>query len=466
MTASSGEWTEAEVEPVPGLPRTTGTESEAGGPTGYADRPIVRPEDDRLGRGPVVGALEHLLAEPDEHGGLTLAILGEPGTGKSSVMHMLRQRLAGQAATLWLDAWQHARPGLPLWQKLLMVLVEELGAHGLAMVTQTEYSKATFRREIEELAACLMRSGHPGQSGGAGGASLDAIELALTMSGLMGERWNPAELIQRLSSKEVREVGALLDYRRSARRREEFLALDELRLRLHNLLSEQLSARGRRLYVFVDHLDRCLPEEALAAFEALRLLCELPGMALVLAFDPRPLERAGRTRLGEDSPEEVPPSPASLLERLVDVPFRLPPLNGGQIEALVQHWCAARGAHAVGRTAPLIAAGASSNPRRIKRVLVGLRLLEQFGLDRELPFLAKLLVLKASHPDEFHLVRAEPVRLRERERQAKEAGAPVRGRFPIDGRHRCTAMLALEPWFEPLSDQELGELVALSDGVL
>jgi predicted KAP-like P-loop ATPase len=47
-----------------------------------------------------------------------------------------------------------------------------------------------------------------------------------------------------------------------------------------------LDEKGRgRLIVFVDDLDRCLPEKALEVLEAIKLFLEVPGVIFILGMD-------------------------------------------------------------------------------------------------------------------------------------------------------------------------------------
>ena len=43
--------------------------------------------------------------------------------------------------------------------------------------------------------------------------------------------------------------------------------------------------KSGRLIVFVDDLDRCLPEKAIEVLEAIKLFLEVPGVVFVLGMD-------------------------------------------------------------------------------------------------------------------------------------------------------------------------------------
>ncbi len=83
-----------------------------------------------------------------------------------------------------------------------------------------------------------------------------------------------------------------------------------------------------KLIVVVDDLDRCLPKTAIETLEAIRLFLFVPGAAFVIAADEGMIEYAVRAHF-PDLPLSSGPSTyaRNYLEKLIQVPFRLPPLG-------------------------------------------------------------------------------------------------------------------------------------------
>jgi len=75
----------------------------------------------------------------------------------------------------------------------------------------------------------------------------------------------------------------------------------------------------RRLVVFVDDLDRCLPEKAIQVLEALKLFLDVKGCIFVLGLDPEAIESAVRTRYQEEI------KPREYLEKIIQVPLSCRP---------------------------------------------------------------------------------------------------------------------------------------------
>ena len=83
-----------------------------------------------------------------------------------------------------------------------------------------------------------------------------------------------------------------------------------------------------RLVVLVDDLDRCLPETAIGTLEAIRLFLFVPRAAFVIAADEGMIEYCVRQHF-PDLPTATGPATyaRNYLEKLIQVPFRLPSLG-------------------------------------------------------------------------------------------------------------------------------------------
>jgi hypothetical protein len=430
----------------------------------FADRPVMRLSDDRLGRAPLVEALSEALQEPEPDGSLIAAVLGEAGSGKSSVLHMLRGTLTERAPTVWLDAWEHGFQSEAPWHKLLLTLTEALAneSYGLPAIVDTEYRRAMVRRELEDLSTQLYRGAQAWAVRGM--ARPQAIELTLGVLGpKAGEKVNVADLIKRLTGKEGGDLQNALERRQLASYRDEMTALDVYRSRLRELMVQEIGLGAQRLYVFIDHLDRCGSERAVRTIEALRLYLDLPGSAFVLALDPGLIDPAA----GE-APEEGGSgglAPDGLLDKIIELAVALPPPAQAQIATFVADCCEEQARPEIAAAAPIIAAAGLANPRRIKRLLTALHLLARQGFAERIGFLAKLLALKAGIPGDFRSVAAVPGRIKQLEAAAREGAAARPDERTTDPRRRLVAMLALEPAFAPLADAEIAALVALCETV-
>jgi len=198
------------------------------------------------------------------------------------------------------------------------------------------------------------------------------------------------------------------------------------------------------LVVFIDDLDRCLPDTVIETLEAIKLFLFVPGTAFVLGADEQLVQYAVRQRFPElpGTEREV---GRDYLEKLVQVPIRIPPLSGAEIESYMNLLFAERrldtaeyqgicGALAdyreddvntlafdinrarvllaktgipadlqsdldlTAQIAPVLTPGLNGNPRRTKRflntLLLRLSMGEARGLRLERRILAKLMLLE------------------------------------------------------------------------
>ena len=396
----------------------------------YGDRPVASLERDAFGRGPLVAALRQVLLAPSSGGGLVIGLFGEAGSGRTSVLQMLRGQIGDQTPTVWIDAWQHAHPRGPLWCKLLFMLVDALGddTAGLPAVADTEFRKAMVRRELAELASCLWRAQRGFQP------QADSADA-------------PREGIRRSAGRDADTAG------QQQRFQDAILALAAFRWRLTNLIAHEMEGIAEGLTVFVDHLDRCAPVEATQALEMMRSCLDVPATYLVVALGPSPAEALGA---GAGAP--------ALIDKVVELGVRLPPPSRQQIEDFAAATAATLGLDGDALRG-IVAAGAPANPRRVRRLLTGLALLQQLDAGERLPHLAKLMTLRAGFAKEFRALQAAVGQLKELERAARHrAPGDPQPATPTD--RRLQELLVVDPPFATLSDDELGELLRMIEVVV
>lgn len=86
--------------------------------------------------------------------------------------------------------------------------------------------------------------------------------------------------------------------------------------------------------VFVDDLDRCLPEKAVQTLELIKTMFNIESFAFVLALDDEVIERGIGHRYKEyklqDKKPEMPITGFEYLEKIVHLPFKLPALSQAQ----------------------------------------------------------------------------------------------------------------------------------------
>jgi predicted KAP-like P-loop ATPase len=95
--------------------------------------------------------------------------------------------------------------------------------------------------------------------------------------------------------------------------------------------ADVLKEMGVTLVVFVDDLDRCLPETAISTLEAMRLFLFLPNTAFVIAADENMIRFAVRAHFKSATLDEE--LVTNYFDKLIQVPLRVPPLGTQEVRA-------------------------------------------------------------------------------------------------------------------------------------
>jgi formylglycine-generating enzyme required for sulfatase activity len=221
-------------------------------------------------------------------------------------------------------------------------------------------------------------------------------------------------------------------------RREQLRSLEQFEGQFRALLDQYVVRHEGRLIVFVDDLDRCLPEKTIEILEAIKLFLDVPGCIFLLGIDHEAVQEAVQTRYqGEVKGRQY-------LEKIIQLPFLLPPIDAADMRDFVGHLVPHFPDY---RCADVFALGLAPNPRQVKRT-VNVFLLVWKLARQKLPEaiqpvrLAKVVVIQHSHPDLYRLLREVPRYLRELEayfqaeqERTMERAAPVM-KAAVEGEER------------------------------
>jgi hypothetical protein len=212
----------------------------------------------------------------------------------------------------------------------------------------------------------------------------------------------------------------------------------------------------------------------------------------VLGMDRHVVEQGIRVRYKEFELADGlvgPVDPRQYLDKIIQIPFRLPPLDTKRMTNFIENWCQRHQGTGdercpeleyVRACKSLIATGVAANPRSVKRTVSVLRLILKLrgvsdpdGLDDQereeiaefARRLAKLVVLQTSYDDLYSEVVKRPKVLQNIEDQARERhrATSTKDWFERENGERMKAMFALEPRFEPLNEDQLRQLVYVAE---
>jgi hypothetical protein len=113
-------------------------------------------------------------------------------------------------------------------------------------------------------------------------------------------------------------------------------------------LNEGEVSEKLNLLFLIDDLDRCLPEKAVEMLESIKLFLDVPGCAFAIALDDEVVERGIQHRYrdyifeqhrngnGNNGDHAPPITGAEYLEKIIQLPFRLPLPTKPQLKALLK----------------------------------------------------------------------------------------------------------------------------------
>lgn len=321
---------------------------------GQKDSPITRYEEEYLGLGDYVEALSDFILECDTP--LTISIQGDWGTGKTSMMNLVRERLEKgegdkKVATFWFNTWQFSQFSMQddVAISLLSNLLDELSSD-----SNTKKFLQILPRKAIGYFSQTMRAAVDITVGGGGDGVKEALEKFAENA--LGSDSDPAKQIIKI--------------------KEAF----------KNAVAKQLVEKNaRRLIVFVDDLDRLAPEKAVELLEVIKLFLDVEKCVFVLAVDYNVVSQGLEKKFGS-SINNV--KGKSFFDKIIQLPFNLPVSQYKTRDYLQQlfeqNTDISKGKQDLGLYEHLTKFSIGNNPRTLKRLFNNLQLLEMVAKKREI----------------------------------------------------------------------------------
>jgi len=279
------------------------------------------------------------LAYDDDLSPLTIGVFGDWGVGKSSVLRMVEKACEGDEETLCLTFNGWLFQGYDDAKSVLMeVIVRELsekrGSEDTAKVMANKLLKKVDWFRLTRRAAGLA------VTAGLFGMPLDVDGVLERLQRALQDAFSKKNEMKQEDVVEAFDAAKELLNRGSGAETTAVTAVHEFRQSFQELLT---ICKVKRLIILVDDLDRCLPYTAIEVLEAIRLFLFVPGTTFIIAADENMIAYAVRKHF-PDLPVtgKALDYPRSYLEKLIQVPFRIPNLNFREVQnyialLLLQH---------------------------------------------------------------------------------------------------------------------------------
>ncbi len=375
---------------------------------------------------PYTQTLLDIIRDPNTQGPLVIGLFGTWGSGKTSLMQFVRDDLSRDVRRrfrlAWFDAWKYEKEDA-LWRALLLRVVDNLrdrddkGADVTLEPLKSDIARLEQRLyrdvEWEEKGGLTVDLPKLGKAAAAG-----AIKLSFAM--LPGFATEVVKAAQAALGKAegTDEFLAAFDRNVIEHHQAQLRSIEQFQREFEKVVAERIVAQGERLVVFVDDLDRCLPEKAIEVLEAIKLFLDVKGCIFLLGLDEEVVTRGIKVKYRDfavtepGSENRIPIDGAAYLEKIIQLPFRLPRIEPDRMKPFIIQ--AAPSLEA--RCADVFAVGLQTNPRKVKRAVNVFLFLDKLAQARRLAIqpvrLAKVVVIYHSHQLLYKQLSDNPAHLR------------------------------------------------------
>ena len=259
---------------------------------------------------------------------LTIGVFGDWGSGKSSIMKILEQKLEDdeKVLTIYFNSWlfeSYQDAKISLLENILLELSknETLGETAkkkiLSLISRVDYMKLAkdgikkYGKNVVDIIA----------TGGVG----SVIEAGFSM--LKKEK---------IDELETADLSKLNEYIKDEQKNTSKNTIKTFRKDFEELIN---LTDYESVVIFIDDLDRCMPERVIETLEAIKLFLSVPNTAFVIGADERIIKHSISMHLKlhtlnsdsdylQDSKQIV----TDYIEKLIQIPYRLPKLSLSEIE--------------------------------------------------------------------------------------------------------------------------------------
>lgn len=251
---------------------------------GFTDKPVNTLGDDIFGITQYISGLNEFILECDTP--MTIAIQGDWGSGKTSMMNMIREQLGNRVVTSWFNTWQYSQfnMGDSLAVSFLSRLISDLD-------TEQGQKNEKMKKVLKAISGFVKNTGVIMIDTLVGGKAAETVENGLQAASEQGE----------------------LDMSQ---------AISELKTQFQAAVNAKIAQSGKdRLVIFIDDLDRLQPGKAVELLEVLKLFLDCDGCVFVLAIDYAVVSQGVKQKYGELLGEE---KGRSFFDKIIQVPFKMP----------------------------------------------------------------------------------------------------------------------------------------------
>lgn len=297
---------------------------------GNTDKPVEKIENDAFGISRYINGLCTFILHCETP--MTISIQGDWGSGKTSMMNMVRSKIENSVHTIWFNTWQFSQfqqdnLAISMLGSLLSELNSDENKIKKLMGSLGSVSKTALKIMVDNTA---------------GGVAADKL------SEIIGTR-------EIDSAKEIKKIKS------------------EFQEAINKTLDNQ---HKEKAVIFIDDLDRLQPAKAVELLEVLKVFLDCEKCVFVLAVDYSVVTQGIKQKFGDSVDEE---KGKSFFDKIIQLPFKMPVAQydiSNYISDALKAMGFADDEKSVRQYVGLIEASIGCNPRSIKRLFNTYRLLD------------------------------------------------------------------------------------------
>jgi predicted KAP-like P-loop ATPase len=287
--------------------------------------PDVDTETDYLNFSEVAGLAADLICQPQMLP-LSLGVFGGWGAGKSSMLRLIEKDLKSKGSNSFIivkfDAW-------------LFQGYDDARASLMEIISRTIWDKAKSDKTLVDQAKGLLKRVNYLRAIGTTVEIGASLALGIPPMGIMKRGIDAVGKIfsEEAEADDVETIkGEVTKLKKDAKgwlKPAETGSPPEQILTFRDEFTQVLTGLEKTLVVFIDNLDRCLPEVAIETLEAIHLFLFLPNTAFVIAADEEMIRHAVSKHYKELSGQHI----TDYLDKLIQIPLHVPLLGVQEVRA-------------------------------------------------------------------------------------------------------------------------------------
>ncbi len=251
---------------------------------GFTDKPVGTLKEDVFKVGQYIAGLNEFIMECDTP--MTIAIQGDWGSGKTSMMNMIREQLGEKVVTTWFNTWQYSQ--FNMGDSLAISFLSRLIAD---LETDETQKNANVKKALKLISKFVKNTGVIMVDTLVGGKVAETLENGIDIATEQPDIDMPQ-------------------------------AINELKNQFQLAVNNKIQKAGKdRVVIFIDDLDRLHPGKAVELLEVLKLFLDCDNCVFVLAIDYAVVSQGVKQKYGELIGEE---KGRSFFDKIIQVPFKMP----------------------------------------------------------------------------------------------------------------------------------------------